>query len=196
MNSFCNQAPLRKQAHRSPARAGRYASSPQIHLWQTEHPENGIAPPAWDKMDVGASYRFMNEWARGKNSYLDFKITHMKPDVQFHRRQNIMVNFKYTLFLIILVIACTISNEKKVISKKDIMKKELKGNTLSKVIEISDNEMLNKGYDLNILKREIMEDSLTYQIKYSIIDTLMLGGGGSIIISKKDLKIIRTVFEQ
>ena len=107
-----------------------------------------------------------------------------------------MVNFKYTLFLIILVIACTISNEKKVISKKDIMKKELKGNTLSKVIEISDNEMLNKGYDLNILKREIMEDSLTYQIKYSIIDTLMLGGGGSIIISKKDLKIIRTVFEQ
>lgn len=62
--------------------------------------------------------------------------------------------------------------------------------------KITDDLMHKKGYNLTSLDRAIEESSDVYIIKYFPKDTLSLGGGSEIKISKKDCKIIDQKFYQ
>ena len=67
---------------------------------------------------------------------------------------------------------------------------------MDKIVGLSDQIMREHGFDLTDYRRDITEDSVTYYVKYSLFDTLMLGGGALISIAKKDLKVVAKVFEQ
>lgn len=66
----------------------------------------------------------------------------------------------------------------------------------TKVVQLADSVMKNEGFNLHELERTITEDSLYYQIHYVLKDSLSAGGGGIIMISKNNLKIVDKKFEQ
>ena len=60
----------------------------------------------------------------------------------------------------------------------------------------TDNLMLQKGYNLTSLNKTIEESLDYFTIKYMPKDTMSLGGGAVIKISKKDCKIVDGKFYQ
>lgn len=60
----------------------------------------------------------------------------------------------------------------------------------SEVQKITDDLMRKKGYDLSSLNKTIDESPDYYVIKYMPKDTMGLGGGAEIKVSKKDCKIV------
>jgi hypothetical protein len=90
-----------------------------------------------------------------------------------------------TLILILsLICSCSTSKIKKGNCDKNQVKK------------ITDDLMRKKGYDITFLNMIIDESLDAYAIKYIPKDTLSLGGGAEVKISKKDCQIIEQKFYQ
>ncbi len=96
------------------------------------------------------------------------------------------------LFILVIMSFFSCNHQKVSNNRNTSTEKSSKENAL----KIADNIIEKEGYDLSLLKREITEDNSTYTIKYSIKDSLIIGGGAKIILSKKDLKVIEKKFEQ
>ncbi len=65
-------------------------------------------------------------------------------------------------------------------------------------IQLADKEMKKNGYEINKLKRTVInnENDDIYEIHYAIVSKEELGGGGEISISRTTCKIINKVFYQ
>lgn len=62
--------------------------------------------------------------------------------------------------------------------------------------QIADRLMKKAGGDLNDLDVSIQEDSLSFMIKYSLRDTMSLGGGGYFRVSKEDCRVMEEALYQ
>jgi hypothetical protein len=68
--------------------------------------------------------------------------------------------------------------------------------TISRIKKKADAIIEKEGYDLKDFKIVFYEDSNRYTVIYSLVDSLKIGGGATIIFRKKDLNILSKSFEQ
>ena len=65
------------------------------------------------------------------------------------------------------------------------------GSIEEKIVMIADSVLVKHRKDLSLLKREIVEKSAFYEVHYTLKEKLMLGGGGLVVISKPELKVVK-----
>lgn len=64
------------------------------------------------------------------------------------------------------------------------------------IYSITDKIIKKEGISLNKLSKTIYENENYYKVDYVLNDSLSIGGGATIIILKKNMKIISKKFEQ
>lgn len=61
---------------------------------------------------------------------------------------------------------------------------------------VADKILVENGYDLAVLSRELLQEDGLYTIEYSPKDVETRGGGAEIIVSKKDCTVMSTKLYQ
>lgn len=101
----------------------------------------------------------------------------------------------FICILVMLYLSCSIISKNKECGDV-ILKDENDTHNQFEYVKVADKIMEKNGYNLNELKRDIYEDSTQIRIIYILSDSTKLGGGGTIVLSKKTKKIIKKIFEQ
>ena len=109
-----------------------------------------------------------------------------------------MTVLRVLCMIAILLLGCMHGNEREPVkeAKVDEIDERFPDDIKLRAIEVADNVMKHDGADLNMYRRDIVGDSISFKIYYILKDTLMLGGGGMFRVSKKDLTVIGGYREQ